>query len=93
MFFLLKNGPIELLEKSVEITVWPLALDSWRIGPFFYQLHEMKQTRGPILGRNWNKSLKSFPPCYLQEPLLKEFSPPPPPPPPRLEQKWIETGL
>jgi hypothetical protein len=24
------------------------------------------QSRGRILGRNWNKSLKSFPPCYAQ---------------------------
>ncbi len=35
--------------------------------------------RGWILGRNWNKSLKSFSPCYSQSPLLTEFYPPPPP--------------
>jgi hypothetical protein len=27
-------------------------------------------TRGRILGHNWDKSLKSFPPCYSQSPLL-----------------------
>ncbi len=31
---------------------------------------------GRILGRNWDKSLKSFPPCYSQSPI---FNPPPPP--------------
>jgi hypothetical protein len=35
--------------------------------------------RGRILGRNWDKSLKSFPPYYSQFPLPKEFTPPPPP--------------
>ncbi len=43
---------------------------------------------GRILGRNWDKSLKSVPPCYSQSPLLTEFSPPP-----SLEKKWFETGL
>jgi hypothetical protein len=33
------------------------------------------QYRGRILGRNWDKSLKSFPPCYSQSPLLTDFSP------------------
>jgi hypothetical protein len=32
--------------------------------------------RGRILGRNWDKSFKSFPPCYSQPP--HDFSPPPP---------------
>ncbi len=30
-------------------------------------------------GRNWDKKLESFPPCYLQSPLLHEFYSPPPP--------------
>jgi len=34
--------------------------------------------RGRILGRNWNKSLKSFPPCFSQSPLLRDFTPLPP---------------
>ncbi len=34
--------------------------------------------RGRILGRNWDKSLKSFPPCYSQSPLLTDFTPHPP---------------
>ncbi len=28
------------------------------------------KTRGRILGRNWDKSLESFPPCYSQSPLV-----------------------
>ncbi len=47
-------------------------------------------TRGRILGRNWDKSLKSFPPCYSQSPLQMDLPPPPPTP---QEQKWFETGL
>jgi hypothetical protein len=35
-------------------------------------------SRGRILGRNWDKSLKTFPPCYLQSPLLMDFTPLPP---------------
>jgi hypothetical protein len=43
---------------------------------------------GRILGRNWEKSLNSFPPCYSQSSLLTDFTPPPLPP----GQKWFETG-
>ncbi len=32
-----------------------------------------------ILGRKWDKSLQSFPPCYSQSPLLMDFTPPAPP--------------
>ncbi len=32
---------------------------------------------GRILGRNWDKSLKSFPHCYSQSPVLMDFTPPP----------------
>jgi hypothetical protein len=46
--------------------------------------------RSRILGRNWDKSLKSFHPCYSQSPLLTDFTAPPPPP---LRKKWLETGL
>jgi hypothetical protein len=35
------------------------------------------ETRGRILGRNWDKSLKSFPPCYSQSPLPTDFTLPP----------------
>ncbi len=49
-----------------------------------------RQARGRILGRNWDKSRQSFPPCYSQSPLLRILLLPPPPPP---EQKWLETGL
>ncbi len=42
--------------------------------------------RGRILGRNWHKSLKSFPPCYSQSRLLRILLPPPP------WAKWLETG-
>ncbi len=34
---------------------------------------------GPILGRYWDNSLKSFPPCYSKSPLLMDFTPPPHP--------------
>ncbi len=37
------------------------------------------KNRGRILGRNRSKSLKSFPRCYSQSPLLTEFPIPPPP--------------
>ncbi len=40
---------------------------------------------GRILERNWDKSLKSFPPCYSQSPLRTDFIPP--------EQKWFETCM
>jgi hypothetical protein len=36
----------------------------------------------PNSWHNWDKSLKSLPPCYSQSPLLQIFSPPPSPPPP-----------
>jgi hypothetical protein len=35
-----------------------------------------RNTGGRILGRNWDKSLKSFPPCYSQLPLLTDFTSP-----------------
>ncbi len=41
------------------------------------QLHYNISSRGRILGSNWYQSLKSFPPCYYQSPLLTD--PPPPP--------------
>ncbi len=36
------------------------------------------QCRGRIVGRNWDDSLKNFPPCYSQSTLLMDFTPPPP---------------
>ncbi len=48
---------------------------------------EKIQYRGKILERNWDKSLKSFPRCYLQSPLLKHFTLPLLPTP--LEQEWF----
>jgi hypothetical protein len=32
-------------------------------------------SRGRILGRNWDKSFKSFPHCYSHSPLLTDFKP------------------
>jgi hypothetical protein len=32
--------------------------------------------RGRILGRNWEKNLKTFAPCYSQSPQPAEFTPP-----------------
>jgi hypothetical protein len=34
---------------------------------------EGRESRGRILERNWYRSLKSFPPCYSQSPLLTGF--------------------
>jgi hypothetical protein len=39
-----------------------------------------EEYRGRILVRNWDKSRMSFPPSYLQSPLLTNFTPPPPRP-------------
>ncbi len=46
---------------------------------------QKKLSWGRILGGNWDKRLKSFPPCYSQSPLLKDFTPPPPP---RVKVVW-----
>jgi hypothetical protein len=51
------------------------------------KLHIYNKSRGRILGRNWDKSLKSFLPCFSQSPLIADSTPPP------LEKKWFETGL
>ncbi len=57
-----------------------------------FKLYKMLvlESRGRILGRNWDKSLKSFLPSYSQPPLLTDFHPHPPP---LHGQKWFETGL
>ncbi len=44
----------------------------------------IKVYRGRILGRNGDKSLKSFPPCYSLSSLLTDFTPPSP---------WSKIGL
>ncbi len=44
--------------------------------PFFIHLFNLA-SRGRILERNHNKSLKNFSPCYSQSPLLTDFTPPP----------------
>ncbi len=36
--------------------------------------------RGRIIGRDWNKSRRGFPPRYSHLPLLRDLLPPPPPP-------------
>ncbi len=50
------------------------------IGKFFHKHLSNKQVQrvGRTLGRNWNKSLKSCPPCHSQSPLLTDFYYPPP---------------
>ncbi len=45
-------------------------------------LHNYSRDR--ILRRSWDKSLKSFPLCYSQSPLIKDFTPSP------LEQKGLK---
>ncbi len=47
---------------------------------WFLSVLDRSDTRGRIHRRNWDKSLKRFPPCYSQSPLLIDFTPPPPPP-------------
>jgi hypothetical protein len=44
----------------------------------FYTVQWNRVFKGHILGRNWDKSLKSFPPCYSQSPLLTAFTSHPP---------------
>ncbi len=44
--------------------------------------------RDRILGRDWDKSLNSFPPCFSQSPLL-QISPPSPPPAPEQGLKLV----
>ncbi len=55
----------------LKCTQWLLWLRAW--------MQTVWPTRGRILGRNWDKSLKGFPPSYSQSPLLTDFTPPPPP--------------
>ncbi len=50
--------------------------DMWACLMHCISLH----TRGRILGRNRDKSVTSFPPCYSQSPLLSDFTPTPRPP-------------
>ncbi len=64
-----------------ESKILPIPVASVRINSRY---RDCKQRR--ILGRNWDKSLTSFPPCYSQSP---DFTPPPS----SLEQNWFETGL
>ncbi len=49
-----------------------------------------REIGGRILGSNLDKSLKSFPPCYSQSPILKDFTTPPPP---LSKSAWYETVL
>ncbi len=44
--------------------------------------------RGRILGRNWDRNHKNFPPFNSQSSPRTDFTPPPP-----RGQKWFETGL
>ncbi len=45
----------------------------------YIQLHYNISSRGRILGCNWDKSLKSFPPSLLLPPLRTDSPPPRPP--------------
>ncbi len=48
---------------------------SWVFGTFVnYRIYRTNEFRGRILGQNPDKSLKSFPPCYWQSPLLYSFA-------------------
>jgi hypothetical protein len=39
-----------------------------------YAVIKQLVSSGRILERNWDKSLKSFPPCYSEPPLLPDFT-------------------
>ncbi len=41
-----------------------------------FALRFLHKYRGRVLGRNWDKSLQSFPSCYSQSPLLTYCTPP-----------------
>jgi hypothetical protein len=66
------------LELSQEVNSWqglPVASKLIRYGFSIYRSPVVTSYRGRILRRNWDKILKSFPPCYSQSPLLTD--PPP----------------
>ncbi len=52
-----------------EIALWLWALTIFVVGPLLSGGITANSTRGRILGRNRDKSLKRFPPCYSQSPL------------------------
>jgi hypothetical protein len=53
----------------------------------FTAQNNIRPARGRILGRNLDKNLTSFAPCYSQSPLQTDFTPHPP------RAKVVETGL
>jgi hypothetical protein len=57
-----------------------LKLQSRTTTPFVQYFIMFSLYGGRIHRRNWDKSLKSFPPYYSQSPLLTGFTTPPPPP-------------
>ena len=52
------------------LTHWKMAAECW----ILYYWICAKEDRGRILGRNWDKSLVSCPPCYSQSPLLTDLT-------------------
>jgi hypothetical protein len=56
-------------------TLTQILLRAWLRAPGNPYMQAFTWTRGRILGRNWDKNLKSCPPCYLQSPLLRIFFP------------------
>jgi hypothetical protein len=55
-----------------------LSIKGWFLDFLFFPHRQSVVCRGRILGRNWDKGLKSFPPFYSQSPLLTDILPPPP---------------
>ncbi len=45
-----------------------MCLDSWKLSVWWEGVKNKTFARGRILGRNWDKSLKSFPPCCSLSP-------------------------
>ncbi len=63
---ILFNGPVCCRTRAAEV----LILIFMDVQQWFPPDSSCPLYRGRILGRNWNKSLKSFPPCYSQSPIL-----------------------
>ncbi len=60
--------------RDAQIEVWPLKNTEMKVNVVVGACETVCQlNRGRILERNWDKSIKSFPPCYSQSPILYGF--------------------
>jgi hypothetical protein len=62
------DNPTNFRLKNAKMTTWPSSL-SWisKIAAIF-SVYSYGANRRDILGRNWDKNLKTFAPCYSQSP-------------------------